>query len=159
MQRVNCSYHYFYSNLQCIMLGFGGVGAVSDVGNGPAFDTVRLIEAAWTRANVIPRSVAVVVGSVFATPLLGRHVELGFAIDLCTRPQSMCMSVGRLHHERPGPYSRSPGQTKETLPPSPNKIHLQNASPSARGRAAPSARFLIQSCGYIHTHETSTTVS
>jgi hypothetical protein len=39
------------------MPGFGGVCAVSDVGNRPAFDTVRLIEAAWTQANVIPRSV------------------------------------------------------------------------------------------------------
>jgi hypothetical protein len=57
MQRVSCSCHYFYSNLQCTLSGFGGVCAVSDVGNGPAFDTVRLIEAAWTRANVIPRSV------------------------------------------------------------------------------------------------------
>ena len=92
---------------------------MSDVGNGPAFDTVRLIEAAWTRVNVIPRSVAVVVGSVFATPLLGRHVKLGFAIDVYTRPQSMCMSIGRLRHERPDLCLWPPSQIKVTLAPFP----------------------------------------
>ena len=159
MQRVNCSCHYFYSNLQCTMPGFGGVCAVSDVGNGPTFDTVRLIEAAWTRANVIPRPVdSRSRGGQWCSLRPCLDVTLSLAsLSIYVQGRSQCAC--RLHHERSGLCLRPPSQIKVTLPPFPTKIHLQNASPSARGRAAPSARFLIQSCGYIHTHETSTTVS